>query len=154
MIKSEHAGQRIRRRLRELGRKQAWLADKIDVTGAAVSKFIRTGQISRENATEAARWLECSVDDPLTPTGPHYRDQVVTAFKQFVRELPTEELESVTGLLTIASRKFARRFNVPENEAPSGDEREATGSANNMGDGNASEEPARRKREKKTRRTR
>lgn len=44
---------------------QVWLADELEVSNNAVSKWIRTGKISRENAVAAAKVLNMSVEQLL-----------------------------------------------------------------------------------------
>lgn len=58
-------GQTIKSRLSALGKTQGWLAERADVSHNAVSKWIKTGKISRENAVLVAQALSCSVDELL-----------------------------------------------------------------------------------------
>lgn len=44
---------------------QGWLAEQTDVSDNAVSKWIKTGKISREKAVLVAQALSCSVDELL-----------------------------------------------------------------------------------------
>lgn len=60
-----HVGDTIRKRLRELGKSQEWLAGEMDVSSNAVSKWIKTGKISRENAIRVAGILRMSVEQLL-----------------------------------------------------------------------------------------
>jgi transcriptional regulator with XRE-family HTH domain len=62
----EHAGTRLKAALRSAGRTQAWLAEELGLSNNAVSKWIRTGEISRENAIRAADKLGISVGELLT----------------------------------------------------------------------------------------
>lgn len=62
-------GQTIKSRLSALGKTQGWLAERADVSHNAVSKWIKTGKISRENAVLVAQALACSVDDLLLGEG-------------------------------------------------------------------------------------
>lgn len=55
-------GKLIGDRLEELGHTQAWLAEEADVSENAVSKWIRTGKISRENLIKVAQILGLSLD--------------------------------------------------------------------------------------------
>ncbi|MDR6583791.1 helix-turn-helix transcriptional regulator [Herbaspirillum frisingense] len=55
-------GDKIRSRLKELGRSQGWLAEQANVSDTAVSKWISTGKISRKSAQDAARALGISID--------------------------------------------------------------------------------------------
>jgi transcriptional regulator with XRE-family HTH domain len=54
-------GKTIKSRLKALGRTQAWLAEQVGVSENAVSKWIKSGEISRENIKPAADALEISV---------------------------------------------------------------------------------------------
>ncbi|OYO29180.1 LexA family transcriptional regulator [Janthinobacterium sp. PC23-8] len=62
-------GQTIKSRLSALGKTQGWLAERADVSHNAVSKWIKTGKISRENAILVAQALSCSVDELLLGEG-------------------------------------------------------------------------------------
>jgi Predicted transcriptional regulators len=61
-------GEIIKRRLLDLGRTQTWLAERVGVSENAVSKWIKTGQISIENAKQVAHALEISLDALLSDT--------------------------------------------------------------------------------------
>lgn len=56
----------VERRLSELQRTQSWLAEQIGVTDQAVSKWMRSGSITVENAIKVARALGVSVDELVT----------------------------------------------------------------------------------------
>ena len=58
-------GKIIKARLGELSKTQEWLAERTDVSKNAVSKWIRDGKISRENAVSVARVLELTNDQLL-----------------------------------------------------------------------------------------
>lgn len=58
-------GTTIRTRLQQLSKTQVWLADELGVSNNAVSKWIATGKISRENSIAAAKALDISVDELL-----------------------------------------------------------------------------------------
>ncbi|HEY4355628.1 MAG TPA: helix-turn-helix transcriptional regulator [Acidobacteriaceae bacterium] len=49
-----------------MGQTQAWLAEKCEVSENAVSKWIRTGKISRKNAIKASGALGISLDQLLS----------------------------------------------------------------------------------------
>lgn len=77
-------GNAIRTRLQELSKTQGWLADELGVSNNAVSKWISTGKISRENSVAAARVLEVSVETLLgevahggTPRNEESADEVL-----------------------------------------------------------------------------
>lgn len=63
------AGQVILDRLEALKQTQQWLADKVEVSKNAVTKWIRTGQIARENLPEITKWLELKTIDELVRPG-------------------------------------------------------------------------------------
>jgi plasmid maintenance system antidote protein VapI len=58
-------GKNIKNRLATLDRTQEWLAEQLGVSKNAVSKWIKTGQISRDNAVAAAKVLRLSSDQLL-----------------------------------------------------------------------------------------
>ena len=58
-------GTAIRKRLQELGKTQVWLAAELDVSNNAITKWIKTGKISRENSVAASRVLGMSVEELL-----------------------------------------------------------------------------------------
>lgn len=65
MVEKEHAGHVIKKRLEQLGLTQAWLAEKAGVSAYAVTKWIQTGKLSRDNAVVVAELLGISVDHLL-----------------------------------------------------------------------------------------
>lgn len=58
-------GKIIKTRLADLGETQEWLAEETGVSKNAVSKWIRTGQISRISAIAAAKALRITSDQLL-----------------------------------------------------------------------------------------
>ncbi len=58
MVESQKTGSAIKAALRRLGRTQGWLAAEMDVSDAAVSKWIRKGTIAREHVARVADLLE------------------------------------------------------------------------------------------------
>lgn len=58
-------GKIIKDRLGELSKTQEWLAEETSVSKNAVSKWIRDGKISRENAVKVARVLDLTNDQLL-----------------------------------------------------------------------------------------
>lgn len=58
-------GKNIKMRLSELKKTQGWLAEKIDVSNVAVTKWIKTGKVSRENAAKVADALQTTIDKLL-----------------------------------------------------------------------------------------
>jgi plasmid maintenance system antidote protein VapI len=55
-------GKIIKTRLRELDETQEWLAEQVGVSKNAVSKWIKDGKISRENAIKVSQVLKLSAD--------------------------------------------------------------------------------------------
>lgn len=53
-------GRTIKARLKALGKTQAWLAEQVGVSENAVSKWIKTGEISRANIQPTADALQIS----------------------------------------------------------------------------------------------
>lgn len=60
-------GKTIKARLKALGVTQAWLAEQVGVSENAVSKWIKTGEISRDNIKPVADALQISVAQLLDP---------------------------------------------------------------------------------------
>lgn len=58
---TEKVGKIVRQRLRDLGKGQGWLAEELGVSINAVSKWCRTGHISRGNIPKVAEKLQLSV---------------------------------------------------------------------------------------------
>jgi transcriptional regulator with XRE-family HTH domain len=61
-------GKIIKARLTEIDATQEWLAEQVGVSKMAVSKWIRTGNISRESAIGAARALGLTFEQLLGQT--------------------------------------------------------------------------------------
>lgn len=57
----------VKERLSAIGKTQGWLAEMLGVSDNAVSKWIKTGKISRDNALAAAKALGISVEQLLNP---------------------------------------------------------------------------------------
>ena len=55
----------IKSRLKILGKKQAWLAERVGVSVNAVSKWTKDGKVARANAAAVAEALEITVDQLL-----------------------------------------------------------------------------------------
>lgn len=84
----------IREALDRLERTQQWLAEQVDVTPQAVAKWMKTGQISRENATEVARVLGVSLDALLAGGASD-----AGAKGQVIDGLPLEEQQQVMDFI-------------------------------------------------------
>lgn len=63
-IYRKYFGERLRRALEAIGQNQAWLADKLEVKPATVSRWVNGKDFpTRERLETIARFLEVSVDD-------------------------------------------------------------------------------------------
>lgn len=60
---SEKVAKEVREGLRALGKGQAWLAEETNVSINAVSKWCKTGQISRDNIPKVAAALKRPVEN-------------------------------------------------------------------------------------------
>ena len=60
---SENIGKLIAGRLKAMGKGQAWLAESVGVSVNAVSKWTKSGKISRENVPRVAELLELTVSE-------------------------------------------------------------------------------------------
>jgi transcriptional regulator with XRE-family HTH domain len=58
-------GQLIKTRVKELKKTQGWLAEECGVSNVAVTKWIKSGKVSRENISKVAEALMISVDKLL-----------------------------------------------------------------------------------------
>lgn len=58
-------GRKIAQRLRALNQTQVWLAAQVDVSNNAVTKWIKSGQISIDKAMKVATTLEITLDELL-----------------------------------------------------------------------------------------
>jgi transcriptional regulator with XRE-family HTH domain len=87
-------GKTIKAKLKSKGRTQAWLAEQVGVSENAVSKWIKTGEISRENIKPTADALEISVaqllDQSPTPDMDERWHSFPPALKQRVLALIDE----------------------------------------------------------------
>lgn len=76
-------GEVITSRLKLLKRTQGWLAEQVGVSNFAVTKWVKKGQITLDNAKKAAAALDLSLDE-------------LTAFVKSDKELAHEEAASTT----------------------------------------------------------
>ncbi|MGQ0834997.1 MAG: helix-turn-helix transcriptional regulator [Gammaproteobacteria bacterium] len=79
-------GKTIKVRLQQLDQTQAWLAEQVGVSENAVSKWIKTGEISRENAKKAAGALQISVAQLLDPNPTPELDERWHSFPPSVKQ--------------------------------------------------------------------
>lgn len=66
---NEKIGKTIAGRLKDLGKGQAWLAERAGVSVNAVSKWTKTGKIARENVPVVAEALGLSAGDLISGGG-------------------------------------------------------------------------------------
>lgn len=105
-------GDQIREALERLGKSQTWLAEVMGVSDAAVSKWLRTGEVARDRLVDLARTLEISVDQLLTGA-PAPSSDVQEAFdslpdadRQMTLDFLQYRWERAEGV--VASEKIAR----------------------------------------------
>ncbi len=84
----------VNRRLRELGRTQNWLAEQVDVTDQAVSKWLKTGQIKLDHAKRVAELLSVSLDSLL-----RRKPSPADALFQVLLSLPESDRKEALGFL-------------------------------------------------------
>jgi hypothetical protein len=89
--KSRHAGTIISEALIREGKTQTWLAHKCDVSNNAVTKWVRTGQISKNNALRVAEVLNLKVEELLSPDSDrsNMARMVADSLNVDISELPT-----------------------------------------------------------------
>lgn len=91
-------GKTIKARLKALGKTQSWLAEEVGVSTNAVSKWIKSGEISRENIKPTAEALEISsaqlLDENPTPELDERWHSLPAAVKQRVLALLDEITKS------------------------------------------------------------
>lgn len=63
-------GMNLKKALEDRGLTQVWLVEKLSVSPNAVSKWVRTGGISRENAVRVAKLLDMPLDQLLMGAEP------------------------------------------------------------------------------------
>lgn len=95
-------GKTITSRLALMEKTQAWLAEEVGVSENAVSKWILSGKISRENSLRAAKALEMSVAQLLDPEPtleldarwhsfpPSLKQRVLSLVDEILRPAPDE----------------------------------------------------------------
>lgn len=123
-------GQTIKSRLSALGKTQGWLAERADVSHNAVSKWIKTGKISRENAVLVAQALSCSVDElllgdvddlaPETDAGkPHSPSANADGFDKNARPIPlgTRAIPVISAIQAGAMREITVPYAVGDGYA-------------------------------------
>jgi transcriptional regulator with XRE-family HTH domain len=106
-------GKTIKTRLKALGHTQAWLAEQVGVSENAVSKWIKTGEISRDNIKPAADALKISVahllDQDPTPELDERWHSFPPAVKQRVLALIDELIHPPAATSTEKQRTRSKR---------------------------------------------
>ena len=104
-------GDVIRRALTRLKRTQSWLAEQMNVSDAAVTKWIATGEIARDKLVPLSRLLGISVDEILTGEPP-----LGTEIGRVIDALPPEDGQMALDFISyrweraeglVATEKFA-----------------------------------------------
>lgn len=102
-------GKTIKARLKALGKTQAWLAEQCGVSEQAVSKWISTGVISRENSIEAAKHLEISVAQLLNQDPTPELDERWHSFPPSVKQRVLALLDELVNPPTEPAQKPRRK---------------------------------------------
>jgi hypothetical protein len=66
----------IERRLRELGKSQQWLADRVGVSPVSVHNWIKNGTIARQNLGPAAVALEMTTNQLMGEDQPEHKPAI------------------------------------------------------------------------------
>ena len=69
LMVTNQIGVNLKKALDDRGHSQVWLADQLDVTPNAVSKWVRLGTISRENAIRVSKLLDMPLNQLLIGEG-------------------------------------------------------------------------------------
>lgn len=88
-------GKLIKARLKVLKRTQGWLAEKCEVSNVAVTKWIKFGTISRENAIKAADILLISIDKLLGNDLPMVENELERQLLMFFRGMSHDHQDDV-----------------------------------------------------------
>lgn len=123
-----YTGKLIARRLDEMDKTQEWLAEKVGVSINAVSKWTRTGKISRDNAVLAARALGLTVDELLHEQPEEMKKEKLDEKSLHLVYLTTEELALVTEFrestqvgkaMIVAAARAVDKIAAPDDKASS-----------------------------------
>lgn len=90
-------GKTVKARLKALNQTQAWLAEKVGVSENAVSKWIKTGEISRENLKLTADALQVSVAQLLDPEPTPELDERWHSFPPSLKQRVLALVDELTG---------------------------------------------------------
>lgn len=91
-------GKYIKTRLKELKKTQGWLAEKVGVSNVAVTKWIKYGTVSRENAVIAAEALQCSIDKLLGGDTLNVENEFERQLLMFFRGMNTDHKDDVLNI--------------------------------------------------------
>lgn len=120
-ITDRHAGHVISERLEALGKTQTWLARESGVSNNAVTKWIRTGQITRHNAARAAELLSVPIHElfkELAPSAPPALKAKIESSAAFALcWVSPEELELLTAY-RLASPEGRKMIDLVARNAP------------------------------------
>lgn len=108
-------GKVILGKLRVMEKTQSWLAEEAQVSINAVSKWIRTGKISRNNLVVVAGILGLSTDEMVGLDEPVAANAVLPAFELVF--LTSEEIRLVT-IFRQASDVGQRMIEIAASKAP------------------------------------
>lgn len=91
-------GKYIKTRLKELKKTQGWLAEKVGVSNVAVTKWIKYGTVSRENAVSAAEALQCSIDKLLGGDTLNVENEFERQLLMFFRGMTADHKDDVLNI--------------------------------------------------------
>jgi transcriptional regulator with XRE-family HTH domain len=96
-------GKLIKTRLKELKKTQGWLAEEVGVSNVAVTKWIKSGKVSRENTSKVADALMISIDKLLGGDNLMVENELERQLLMFFREMSHDHQDDV---LSIASNLY------------------------------------------------
>lgn len=102
----------IKTRLKELKQTQGWLAEKAGVSNVAVTKWIKSGKISRENAVVVADILNTSIDKLLGNESLNAENELERQLLLFFRGITFEHQDE---LLSYANFLYSK--DTPEDKS-------------------------------------
>jgi transcriptional regulator with XRE-family HTH domain len=102
-------GKTIKSRLKALGRTQAWLAEQVGVSENAVSKWIKTGEISRANIEPVTEALDISVSQLLDQNPMPDLDQRWHSLPPSVKQRVLALVDELTAPPVAETRTKAKR---------------------------------------------
>jgi transcriptional regulator with XRE-family HTH domain len=105
-------GKLIKARLKELKKTQGWLAEQVGVSNVAVTKWIKSGNLSRENLSKVADALKLSVDMLLGGSTWIAENEIERQLLMFFRGMTPDHQDDV---INIANNLF--RVDQPDNRS-------------------------------------